>query len=1032
MAYVLPQVQVFQTFRQVPTTVIKNLNAFISGPQYQLFRYGVTAEKALIGLGEYDESTDTTYAYPNQPAGSTIDTSYVKLYMENVWAQYAVITTGDNLNIVSASEPNKVRSASLIFAAGNGYNPTFSRFRTRGVKVGDAIRYSVVDGTAVTHTGTTKVVGFEADQTSAVVAAATLKATNGATQTGDDLTYGIASRVTGAVANTTALLVATTLEGLDSSIKYYPGEYSEGLVSDSYTVTITTAGVKGVARATVSNASGTYLRTGVSIQSTGTDGAIYVGRNVYIDFTLDTDKVFYLGDSFTFEIDAPFTAISASTAVSSGTYVGDQDTTYTVQVTRGGVFNRTVTPIVGLAASGANTLTFATMDWADWTGGDVDDEYVLTCTTGGILGTSRFSLTSQLGDDATGINFLTATTDTALGTKGLIARLSAGTAVAGDSWVIKVNACRAQVRISDTAGIDTGSTVTVTEDGVIDLGVYGAELTFTTNLDTEGGFVTGGGLLEGDVFYVAATAAVDAQIRTLILADDLPAALTSSNDIEAWLYAVQSSVELDSPMVQVPPDYNWEAGASTITVYSGIGVQESTWGSEYLPVYTADMYVEYRALMGTNATSIGFISDITDVETTLGTITPDNPLAQGVYNALSNSGNRGVYYMAVPSDDSTGYERVLDAASLSADVYAFNPLTTDASILNTVEAHINSMSSEENKRWRIGFFSRELPIANGVYTKSSNPAGVEFLATVEDDPSAPGTQYTIVRFTNYTACVADLVAGDKIRINYSTNAWGEITYDEYTVSAVLTNSTVRLVSGPATSVPVAGKTEAWHNYSIDQMATAYAALATGYANRRIYLVFPTQLGAYGTVQSGMFGASAIAGLMSSVPPQQGLTNISINGFDDLPMVYSTFNRTQLNRMAEAGVMIIMQDIPGGAVYVRHQVSTASSEGNLNTRELSITKNLDSVSYYFSGRLAPFIGRYNVTPELLLAIRTVIEDGLLYLGSFTAVGLLGPQVLLDGSQIRGVSEHPTLKDTVVATVDLQLPYPLNVIELHLVV
>ena len=48
--YILPQVQVFQVFRQLPTEVIKNLNAFVFGPQYQLFRYGVSAEKALSGL----------------------------------------------------------------------------------------------------------------------------------------------------------------------------------------------------------------------------------------------------------------------------------------------------------------------------------------------------------------------------------------------------------------------------------------------------------------------------------------------------------------------------------------------------------------------------------------------------------------------------------------------------------------------------------------------------------------------------------------------------------------------------------------------------------------------------------------------------------------------------------------------------------------------------------------------------------------------------------------------------------------------
>jgi hypothetical protein len=94
--------------------------------------------------------------------------------------------------------------------------------------------------------------------------------------------------------------------------------------------------------------------------------------------------------------------------------------------------------------------------------------------------------------------------------------------------------------------------------------------------------------------------------------------------------------------------------------------------------------------------------------------------------------------------------------------------------------------------------------------------------------------------------------------------------------------------------------------------------------------------------------------------------------------------------------------------------------------------VDSISYYFAARLAPFIGRYNITPDLLVVLRTQINDGLLYLGSFTGIGLLGPQVILDNTQLVTLQQHPTLKDTVLAVVNLQVPYPLNVIELHLVV
>ena len=119
--YILPQVQVFQEFRVLPTTVVQNLNAFVFGPQYQLFRYAQASEKALIGLGSYDRTTDTVFSYPSKPAGSTVDTDYVKLYMENVWAQYLQIASSASNPLVEddALARNKLRAAPIIAAAAN-------------------------------------------------------------------------------------------------------------------------------------------------------------------------------------------------------------------------------------------------------------------------------------------------------------------------------------------------------------------------------------------------------------------------------------------------------------------------------------------------------------------------------------------------------------------------------------------------------------------------------------------------------------------------------------------------------------------------------------------------------------------------------------------------------------------------------------------------------------------------------------------------------------------------------------------------
>ena len=230
---------------------------------------------------------------------------------------------------------------------------------------------------------------------------------------------------------------------------------------------------------------------------------------------------------------------------------------------------------------------------------------------------------------------------------------------------------------------------------------------------------------------------------------------------------------------------------------------------------------------------------------------------------------------------------------------------------------------------------------------------------------------------------------------------------------------------------VPSKIESYHPLSVAEQATAVANQSEQYFNRRVYNVFPSILNAFGVSLTSEYAACAIAGLCSSVVPQQGLTHIEVEGFDDLPLVYSTFSSAQLDEMAGAGTWIIMQEVAGGQVFVRHQVSTAASTEDLNETELSLVKNLDSISYFFVTQLRGYIGRYNVTPELLDTIRTQMDSGLNYLGSLTSVGLLGPQIILEGSEVVSVQQHPDFRDRVIIRVNLNLPAPLNVIELYLV-
>jgi hypothetical protein len=1082
-----------------------------------------------------------------------------------------------DVNIVMIRDAYRIRvfPNDVTFATANGYNHS-AHFKSRGVRVGDRLRYSVVGADAVTYEGTTRVAALEADTLAAKINTPTVDTDNDATQAGDQLIphTGLDIVIPGTDNQLECDGSETAVYALNATNLYYPGNYSAGLLSDTYTITITAGGAVGSARATVTTASGAYTRTLVPItaitwghaQATHM-GMLDIGNNLWVVLHDTGTLEFEVGDTYTFSraITAPWAVVSAARMTSGGTYTGPVDTTYMLKVVRGGVFDRTVNVTDGMHGPNMATLTYTTSrptagqlvtiggvvfefvsggspsgsniavnvagsanidaDWAlfvaavnaspaalyasqdtatsvvtirgsyasitgattdapgtwvvktlqlnasldfdagEWNVGDVDDEYVLTCTQAGTLTNARFALTSLLSDNQTAIEFTGTGAGSAetVGNAGLSVYFagSAGTPTlsVGDYWVIKVNATRPRIQVTDTAGVDQSDYVVVDNGVEFDVGQWGVRASFTSNGNTEGGFCTNGGLITGDVFYISAEAVSAGPVKTLVLADDLPAAVTTGLEVDdsgavatytanyapslctANLYLVQAAATISAAKLQSPPDYNWEADADGVTVNSAIAVQDTAWtevdGSmPYLPVYTGTMYLEYRALLTAYADTIYSLSDISDVVTELGAVHPDNPLAQGVYNALANSGEQPVYFMGVPTDDLAGYSAVLDQAAKTDVVYGLAPLSRDMTVLSAVAAHIAALSGETSKRWRLAFVGTALPVDSVVYDSTTfTPAGTAWIATVTDNPAVIGTRNTVVTVTNGTPTLStDVAVGDEVRVNFATDAWGNETYETYVVAQVLSNTKLVLASGPSAPINVAAKIEISHPNSAAEIATAVAARSTYFGSRRMYHVFPDTAYMGTTPQTAEFIAAAMVGLLSSVPPQQGLTNITVTGFSNLPSVYGTYTNAQLNEMAAGGTFILMQDMSGGEIYVRHQVSTATADGNLLTTELNVTKNLDAISYYFAGILAPFIGRYNITPELLVVLRTQIKNGLNYLASDqTGAGLLGPMLVGgEDTAIRSLAQHPTLRDQVAIVVDLQLPMPMNVIQLRLVV
>ena len=440
-------------------------------------------------------------------------------------------------------------------------------------------------------------------------------------------------------------------------------------------------------------------------------------------------------------------------------------------------------------------------------------------------------------------------------------------------------------------------------------------------------------------------------------------------------------------------------------------------------VSSGEAYLNQRNFRTDHTDAVYELGSEREIVSELGAVDKDNPLAYAAHVMLLNSASKRIRYIGVVSDDYAGYARALERASITTNVYAFCPLTEDHAIIDAIVEDCKRLSVPEEKSWRIAIFSeptlREVDITPNTY-------GVPEVCKVSGKTLTCYSASDSTKTSTVAGFTDTVRPGDAVFVTTSTGAVVATTVDTVDADTQLTlKDTVAGATSPCRFTIL-------HTRTQREYVEAIANTSRQFKDRRAYNVFPNTLRASdGNYVSGMYAAAAVCALACSVLPQQPITNVEVKGFSDLPDVYSQFSREELNAIAAGGTLILMQDKPGGTVYVRHQISTAYAQGDVNSTELSLVKNLDSISYYFAGRFAPYIGRYNITDDLLTEIRGILEDGLAFLEKTSeADRLIGPQVIADGTEIRSLYRDPNEQDKAYADVALNLPEPFNNFDLHL--
>lgn len=578
---------------------------------------------------------------------------------------------------------------------------------------------------------------------------------------------------------------------------------------------------------------------------------------------------------------------------------------------------------------------------------------------------------------------------------------------------------RAKITSND---VDSSVTVNIADDTNFDVGTLGVQLKIVDNTEE---------LSTGDVFYIPVTAATVAQVRTIELEDNLNTdQLDGGASLTMKLQLPEALVEIPRIRSLADGTFNWVPDEEDVTINSAITTTNDSIvnGDDLvaLPIKAASIFVEHRDLQVSSSVSIGSVTSTSDVEAKLGTIHPDNELAQGVYNAVLNSANVVVYYGAVPTDDLSGYNKILELAKKNNKYYSLVPLTYDATIHDAIVGHVNAMSTAAQAKWRIAWLAKEIAETELVYDLKTN--GTAWLGTVSDDPTAGGTQYTLVTIAGAQFITDGVRPGDELLYDFHLGALGEIEYSTVEIAEVRTQTTLEVVTAFDAAISSSIKMQIRRNYTADEQAANAAAVIGSYDNRRVRVVFPDEVLAGSIVENGYQLAAALAGLRSGVVPHQGLTNIEILGFTDLPKVINGFTEEQLNVIAEEGAWIVTQNALGATPYTRHQLTT--DESGLNFSEDSITTNVDSISYALQAALAPFIGVYNVNAGNVLAIRAAIDAVLSFRMTNTFNARAGNQ--LNGYTIKKVAQNADFKDRIDVEVELQVPSPINVVKLTLIV
>lgn len=530
--------------------------------------------------------------------------------------------------------------------------------------------------------------------------------------------------------------------------------------------------------------------------------------------------------------------------------------------------------------------------------------------------------------------------------------------------------------------------------------------------------VRGGGLNGADLY--ATVTAIGTGPASLTISPALGSAVTVGTSVVRIAPVVLRTRKLYNNQL-LAQSYNSHQNYDTsATATTGQIVIEPMPAIVYGTVITANVNLAYKALRTDLSNRVITISTAGDITGLLGDTSDANPLGLAATICMANTTTQ-INVIAVSSNDLLGYTGALEVAE-GQRLYALVPLTQEQDILAAFQAHADQLSVPTMAAWRIALVNTTIPTTQNIGPYSSNFVN----ANGGNNTITIVNGAYVLTASNATFMSDGVTPGDSIVVTAATGSPTQV--GSLQVQQVLSNQQV-VVAATGTATAVSYYVS--RKLSKSQQAAAIAAVSTTFNDQRVIHVQPDTVGVTvnGVVKylPGYYLCAALGGMVAGFPVQQGFTNVGVAGIADLKFSNFYFTRAQMNTIAGAGTFLFVQETQGSIPYVRHELTTNMSV--LEYRELLVVKNWDWLSYAYYDVLKGFIGKWNITPDTLNTIRqTIVSASELYKGQ--KLPKIGAPLL--SYKIASLAQDPNNKDTLIINLNISVVYPLNYINLYLII